>query len=210
MVEGVRIYIEGDKKNKTSNISLREGFSVFFDVLREKARERKIKFDIILCGSSAETFRDFQFGVRSHPNSFVTFLIDSDDELDNQDTPKSFLQKQTKSKNWEWRNVEDEQCHLMIQIMESWLIADIETLKNYYGKDFHANSIPKNKNIEKVPKLDVENSLAKATKDTKKGVYHKVKHGAELLTKVNKEIIKLKSKHCQLIFDTIKEKIDEE
>jgi Domain of unknown function (DUF4276) len=210
MVEGIRIYIEGDKKSKNSNISLREGFSTFFKDLREKAREKKIKFDVILGGSSAETFKDFLRGIKSHPNSFVAFLIDSDDEVSEDDTPKSFLQNLQKSKNWEWENVEDEQCQLMVQIMESWFLADVETLKNYYGQGFNSKTIPKTQNVEKIAKNDVESSLDKATRDTKKGVYHKIKHGAELLTKVDVINIKQKAKHCQRIFQTVEKKIDDE
>lgn len=210
MVEGIRIYIEGDKKSKNSNISLREGFSTFFNDLREKAREKHIRFDVILGGNSAETFKDFLRGVKSHPNSFVTFLIDSDDEVSEGDTPKSFLQSQEKSKNWEWKNVDDEQCQLMVQIMESWFLADIETLKSYYEQKFNSKAIPKTNDVEKVAKTDVEKSLNRATKDTKKGVYHKIRHGAELLSRIDVEIIKQRANHCQRIFQTIEEKIDGE
>lgn len=203
MVEGIRIYIEGDKKSKNSNISLREGFSTFFNDLREQARERGIRFDVILGGSSAETFKDFLLGMKSHPNSFVAFLIDTDDEVSEEDTPKSFLQKHQKSKNWDWKNVEDKQCQLMVQIMESWFLADIETLQDYYGQGFNSKAIPKNNNVEKIAKNDVENSLDKATKDTKKGNYHKIKHGAELLTKIDAIKIRQRAKHCARIFQTI-------
>ena len=94
--------------------------------------------------------------------------------------------------------------------MESWFLADVETLKNYYGKEFNSKAIPKNNNIEKISKDDVENSLNRATKDTKKGVYHKIKHGAELLTKIDVIKIKQKAKHCQRIFQTIEKQIEGE
>lgn len=210
MVEGIRIYIEGDKKSKNSNISLREGFSNFFNDLRDKAREKHIRFDVILGGNSAETFKDFLRGVKSHPNSFVTFLIDSDDEVSEEDTPKSFLQKQEKSKNWEWKNVGDEQCQLMVQIMESWFLADVETLQSYYGQKFNSKAIPKTNDVEKIAKLEVENSLNRATQNTQKGIYHKIKHGAELLTRIDVIKIKQRAKHCQRIFQTIEEKIEGE
>lgn len=210
MVEGIRIYIEGDKKSKTSNISLREGFSTFFNDLREKARENRLKFDVILCGNSAETFKDFLLGVKSHPNSFVAFLIDSDAEVGGEDSPKSFLQQQLKSKNWELKNVDDNQCHLMVQIMESWFLGDVETLKNFYGQKFNSNAIPKTKDVEKIQKDNVESSLNSATRETQKGIYseNKLKHSAELLSKINVEIIRQRAKHCERIFQTIEEIID--
>lgn len=210
MVEGIRIYIEGDRKSKTSNISLREGFSTFFKDLREKARENKIKFDVILGGNSAETFKDFLLGVKSHPNSFVAFLIDSDEEVSEEDSPKSFLQKQTKSKNWNLKNVDDNQCHLMVQIMESWFLADVEALKSFYGQKFNSKSVSKNKDIEKIPKSSVEISLDTATKETQKGIYceNKLKHSAELLSKIDVIKIRQRAKHCDRLFQTIEEIID--
>jgi Domain of unknown function (DUF4276) len=207
MVEGIRIYIEGDKKSKNSNISLREGFSSFFSELKEKAKEKRIKFDVILCGNTSETYKDFLLGVKYHQNSFVAFLIDSDDEIGKAETPKSFLQRQEKSKNWDFENVEDNQCHLMVQIMESWFLADIETLKSFYGQNFKHNAIPKQPNIEKIGKLDVEKSLDKATNETSKGAYHKTKHGSELLTKIETAKVKEKAKHCNRLFETIIENI---
>lgn len=211
MVEGIRIYIEGEKKNKTSNISLREGFSTFFNDLRTKARENRIKFDVILCGNSAETFKDFLLGIKSHPKSFVAFLIDSDAEVNEEDSPKLFLQKQDKSKNWDWKLVKDEQCHLMVQIMESWFLADVEALKGFYNQQFNQNAIPKTKDVEKISKDIVESSLNNATKKTQKGIYseNKLKHSSELLSRINVEIVKERAKHCERIFQILEEKIED-
>ncbi len=203
MVAGIRIYIEGGKQSKNSNISLREGFSAFFGELKEKAREKRIKFDVVLCGNSAETYKDFLIGVKYHQNSFVAFLIDSDNEVSEKDTPKSFLQKQEKSRNWNFENVENEQCHLMVQIMESWFLADVETLKSFYGQNFKHSVIPRQPNVEKIVKLDVESSLDKATNKTSKGKYHKIKHGADLLSKIETAKIRVKAEHCNRLFETI-------
>jgi Domain of unknown function (DUF4276) len=205
MVEEIRIYIEGDtkRKGKNSKISLGQGFNSFFKELDEKAKEKKVKFRLIMCGSTAETFKDFLLGVKSHQNSFVAFLIDADNEVGDNETPKSFLQKQEKSRNWNFENVKDEQCHLMVQIMESWFLADVETLKSFYGQNFKHNAIPKQPNIEKIAKPDVEKSLDKAASETNKGKYHKIRHGAELLSKIETGKVRAKAAHCNRLFETI-------
>jgi Domain of unknown function (DUF4276) len=207
MVEGIRIYVEGDakRKGKYSQTSLRQGFHEFFKDLREQAKAKRVRFDIILGGNKSETFKDFQRGIKSHQGSFVSFLIDSDNEIGENETAKSFLEKQNKS--WSWKNVTEDQCHLMVQIMESWFVADVETLKSFYGNNFSANAIPKHDDLEKVAKVDIEKSLKKATEKTAKAEYNKIKHGAELLAKMDIHKVRAKSKHCELLFSTLENKL---
>jgi hypothetical protein len=208
MVEEIRIYIEGDTKQKGKNtdIALREGFHNFFGELIEKAREKSIKFRIILCGSKFITFKDFLNGAKIYPNSFVSFLIDADNAVAENETAKSFLQKQ--NAEWYWQTVNEEQCFLMVQVMESWFFADIDTLETYYGQNFNRNALRQNSNVEKIAKSDVENGLANATKNTQKGEYHKTKHGAKLLELINPQKVREVAPHCKRLFETIAKKIE--
>jgi hypothetical protein len=53
--------------------------------------------------------------------------------------------------NWKKpSNGNDTYCHLMIQMMETWFLVDIDTLKDYYGKGFNENAMPKQKDIENI------------------------------------------------------------
>ncbi len=206
MVKEIRIFIEGGSKgqDRFSSQKLRIGFASFLSELVAEAREKKIRFNINICGSTDQTFRIFQSANKKTNNSFLCFLVDSDKPLEDDDTPKSFLQRE-KTLNFE--NVKDEQCHLMVQIMESWFLADVETLKTFYGQKFKPNTIRKQTNIEKIAKLDVEKSLDKATNETSKGKYHKIKHGAELLGKIETAKVREKSEHCNRLFETMVEKL---
>jgi hypothetical protein len=76
--------------------------------------------------------------------------------------------------------VDDHNCHLRVQTMEAWFIADIPTLKKFYGQDFQENSIPKDDNVEIISKDILEPTLKTATGSTSKGEYHKVKHAYKL------------------------------
>ena len=51
---------------------------------------------------------------------------------------------------WSMAGMEDEHIHLMVQVMESWVIADLEALKKFYGSDFNSNAIPKNSDRKQV------------------------------------------------------------
>lgn len=209
MVKEIQIYIEGDtsKKGKNSAISLTKGFHYFFNDLQEKAKKKNILIRPILCGSTDLTFRIFQGANRNSNNAFLCFLVDSDKPLEDKDTPKIFLQRE---KKWNLKNINENQCHLMVQIMESWFLADVETLKTFYSQKFNSSAIPKTKDVEKIHKTNVESSLDKATKKTQKGIYceNKLRHSAELLIKIDVIKIRQRAKHCERLFQTIEEIID--
>lgn len=203
----IRIYIEGDtqRKGKNSNISLRQGFHTFLSELIEDARDKGIKFQIVMSGSKSETFKYFLIGNKNHKDSFVSFLIDSDAPVGEKETAKSFLQKQ--NPGWDFQNVGEDQCHLMVQISESWFLADVEALRSFYGKKFQEKKIPKTDDVEKIDKTKVENSIKDATKKTEKGEYHKTRHGPALFQKISPEKARNSASFCRRLFDVVSGKI---
>jgi Domain of unknown function (DUF4276) len=206
MVKEIQIFIEGGSKgqDRFSSQKLREGFSMFFGEIIEKIRNQNIKFRINICGSTDQTFKIFTSANVKMTESFLCLLVDSDKPLKESDTPRIFLERE---KKWDLKGISEDQCHLMVQIMESWFLADVETLKTFYGNNFFENAIPKHKDIEKVVKSDIEKSLKKATENTTKAEYHKIKHGAELLAKIDINKVRAKSKHCELLFSTFENKL---
>ncbi len=80
-----------------------------------------------------------------------------------------------------------DQVYSMVQMMESWLLADPEALANYYGQDFHAANLPRNPNVEQVSKTDIERGLTAAVRNTGEKHYHKVKHGFDLIGKADEQ-----------------------
>ena len=94
--------------------------------------------------------------------------------------------------------------HLMVQTMETWIVADSEALKSYYGNSgFKAKGLPKATNLETVPKAAVESSLRTATEETQKGRYQKIKHASDLLKRIDVERVKNRCSHCRRLFDKI-------
>ena len=92
----------------------------------------------------------------------------------------------------------------MVRLMESWFLADKEKLAGFYGRDFNPKVLPKNKNVEKIPKDDVLTGLKNATRNTSKGEYGKGAHSGEILQKINPDPVRKSSEHCERMFAAIK------
>lgn len=207
MPREIRIYIEGDtsQKGKNTDITLRQGFNHFFRELIDEAKSRNITLRPITYGSKFETFKKFLDGVEAYQDSFVLFLLDSDAPLEDGETPKAFLQKQ--NPKWDLHKAEENQCHLMVQMMESWFFADKDALAEFYGQKFNRNALSKNTNVEKIKKATIESGLENATKNTQKGIYHKTRHGAKILELINPQKVHKSAPNCKRLFDGIFEQL---
>jgi len=148
------------------------------------------------------TLEDFKNALKAHPHAFNVLLVDAEAPVNS-----SACQHLKQRDNWSFTHFDDEQCHLMVQTMEAWLIADIEALKKFYGNGFNENAIPKNPNVEQIDKQQLEPSLTAATRKTSKGKYHKIQHASKLLALLNVDKIRTASSHCNRIFTTLTQKM---
>ena len=204
MVKEIRIYVEGGGDGKNTKTPVRKGFSGFFTDLISEARKKRIKWRIIACGPRNTAYTDFITAMQSHSDAFNVLLVDSKSPV--KMSPWEHLKDQDR---WELQESHNEQCHLMVQMMESWLIADIEALKKFYGQDFNENKIPDNHNVEDISKAAIEVSLKAATRKTQKGRYHKIYHGPKILELVDTQKVRKAAYHCERLFTTLSEKMDE-
>jgi hypothetical protein len=202
MVKEIRLYIEGGGNSKNTKFLMHQGFNKFFSPIAELAQTHKIRWKIIICGSRNNAFRDFSIALKAHPNAFNVLLVDAEGPVNT-----TACQHLKQRDNWELAQVDDEQCHLMVQTMEAWLIADIDTLKKFYGQGFKENSIPKNPNVEQIDKQQLEPSLKAATRKTSKGEYHKIQHASKLLALLNVDKVRLAAPHCERIFTVLTQKM---
>ena len=81
VVTGIRIYVEGGGDGRTSKRALRQGFGGFFDELRSTARDRKIRWDVIICGSRQSTFKLFRNSLIYDSRAFNILLFDSEEPV---------------------------------------------------------------------------------------------------------------------------------
>lgn len=198
----IRIYVEGGG-DKDGKARMRQAFSQFLSESRDAARERRARWLIIPSGSREETYRNFRRGVADHPEARVFLLVDADRPVPG--TPREHLAGG--ETRWNLTSVEDDQCHLMAQVMESWFLADPDAMARFYGPGFGAKQIPARQNVEEVPKAEVEAALKNATAKTKKGEYHKIQHGAPILESLNPDLVRSRAPHCDRLFKALQEAI---
>lgn len=205
MVKEIRIYIEGGGDSHKTKSFIRQGFSQFFKELVNEAKNNKIKWNITICGTRNNAFRDFKNALKSHPNAFNILLVDAEAPV-KKNSPWEHLKLRD---NWDKpAGVDDDNCHLMVQTMEAWFIADIATLKKFYGQGFKESGIPKTTNVETIAKDDLERILKTATVGTTKKEYHKINHAYQLLESLDVTKVRQSSPYCDRLFNTLKEKIN--
>lgn len=175
----------------------------FLSPLKRMARDHRIKWSVVACGSREDTFDLFRSACRNHhPNAFNLLLVDAEAAL--KGDPPTHLQA---CDGWDLGDVEPECCHLMVQVMEAWLIADPEALANFFGDGFREGSLPGHPDVEQVDKTDLMKRLKRATKDSRKGRYHKIHHGPKILGRLDSEKVRSRARHCDRLFETLEKAI---
>lgn len=205
MIEGIRIYIEGGGDHRDTRAALRFGFGEFFKSLREKARHKNMRWNITVCGTRRFAFNAFCEALRSRSESFCILLVDSESSVSQ--TPWEHLLKRD---SWLNPGAGDEHCHLMVQTMETRLIADRQALERFYGQNFNTNRIPATEDVETIEKASLEPALKEATRRTQKGEYHKTRHGPKILEMLDYTGVCEKAHYCRRLFDTLTRVLDGE
>ena len=160
--------------------------------------------EVVLCGSRTHAFEDFK-NAPADGQSLALLLVDAE---------RPVKAPAVNAKPWEhlkqspdgWirpKTVTDEQCHLMVEVMESWFLADVEALETYYDQGFKRSMLPRNTNIESVSKQDVIRGLSRATRDTSKRKYDKGKHSFEILADLNPTRVRQKSPYAERFLSTL-------
>ena len=194
MVSEIRIFVEGDK-------ALLNGFRAFLKPVIDVVRQRRIRFQLVSCKSTDETIKDFMDAVHLRPEVFNVLLIDSD-RPDNGRLIASLKNRSTWD-NQIGANVQDDQLHFMVQVMESWFLADNNALATYYGRGFQANRLRPNPNVEQIPGNDVISGLQAATRNTSQKRYHKTKHAPALLQAIDSDKVRNAAPNCRRLFTAL-------
>ncbi len=152
------LFVEGT--DDTSNGDLRRGIYKLLklDELPKKPR-------IVMGGNKPETIKKFR---NSRFDALCFLLIDLD-------APESDRKKQLTSNDLEEH---DTQVFFMVQEMEAWFLSQPAILDKYYGDSSISKNAPKRPPQELT---DPKGDLRALTKKTRKGPYHEVAHGADLL-----------------------------
>ncbi|HBW56813.1 MAG TPA: hypothetical protein DEF27_03040 [Oscillatoriales bacterium UBA8482] len=211
MVE-IRIYVEGGGDGQKTKNTFRIGMSQFLQRLTGRS------VICVVCVSRNDACRNFKNALKSHPDAINLLLVDSeglvntltiDPNADPEEKDRvmglSARQHLINRDPWEGylSGIDEHDIHLMVQFMESWLIADIDTLAQIYGQGFNKTAIPRNNNVEEIPKDTIESALNRATERTQKGRYQKIYHAAKILEIIDVSIVRKKAPYCDRLFRRI-------
>lgn len=177
----------------------RRGFGQLFEKVVVDGHRPKV----IACGDRGSTYRDFQTDLRKGRKEFLILLVDSEESVSKGVTNWDHLRTR-QGDQWERPpGTADEQAHLMVQCMESWFLADREALSEYYGEGFLIDSLPGRANVEEIVKRDVEQALQHVSQPTRKGQYHKTRHGFALLAVINPARVRAASLRARMLFEVL-------
>lgn len=107
------------------------------------------------------------------------------------------------SDGWDLSGIPEDAIHLMVQIMETWIIADPKALGAYYGRGFSERKLPARTNLEEEPKTRIHDALKEATRRTGKGAYHKINHASQLLRRIDAAKVRSRCHHCERLFNEL-------
>jgi len=145
----IKIYVEGGGDTDALRSQLRQAMSKFL---------KKLKWDkmpaIVACGGREQAFDRFSTAIKQGKNAFL--LVDSEDAVapEYQGKPWRHLKQRD---DWDQpEGTKDDQCHLMVQCMESWFLADKDAVANYFGQGFNERHFPpQGHNVEVIDKDQV-------------------------------------------------------
>jgi hypothetical protein len=198
----------GIRSGKETTTGLRPGFIKFFQNLYDTAGEN-INIFLVMCGSRRDAYEDFKTALESQPEAFNVLLIDAESPVDSTVTPWDHLRNRTEDHPWilDAVNFSDDQCHLMVQTMEAWFIADLDALREFYGEGFREDGIIQGmaqyNNVETVSKDTLKVWLNAASRHAEKGKYHKTRHAPKLLELLDVDKVRKASPYCDRIFTTL-------
>jgi Domain of unknown function (DUF4276) len=181
----VKLFVEGGGDSKLLRKECRNAFSEFLSKAGCAGKMPRI----VACGDRRSAYEDFCTAVANGEEALL--LVDSEFAV-------ADAHQAGASHDWlPWHHLAqragdgwqrpltatESQCHLMVECMEAWLIADRASLGDFYGQGFRENALPKvATGIETVSKATLYTALADATKDCKpKGAYGKGAHSFKLL-----------------------------
>lgn len=203
----IKLFVEGGGDSRLLHSACREGFTNFLKNAGLAGQMPRV----FACGSRQNAYRDFCIALTHGETAML--LVDSETAVDSKhQEPGAFDPwehlRQRKADQWEKpAQARSQDCHLMVQCMEHWLLADRETLQRFFGRGFNAAALPTMENhLETLNTQQVLDALAKASKDCRtQSPYGKGEHSFKLLALINPAKVSAASPWAKRFLETLRE-----
>ena len=201
----VTVYVEGGGDRAELKRQCRKGFQELMANAGFGGRLPRV----VACGPRDSAFRSFERALRSG-DGYPILLVDSEDlvaDADRSDAnPAGAWRHLGRRDGWTRPSgSKDDQAQLMVTTMETWLLADRQTLIAYFAMS--ANALPPDADLEGRRKQDVTDALRNATQSSSKGRYHKGNHSFDLLGRVQPEELKSRLPHFRHFVETLQKRL---
>lgn len=174
-----KIYIEGGGEGQFLDTLFRQGWTAFFKAAGLEGRMPRI----IRGQGRRRTFELFVTAVENpEPGVLPLLLVDSEGPL-----AESHAEWQHLKVRDDWdrpAGARDDQAFLMVQVMETWFLADRDLLRSYFGSALRENHLKAWPSLAEVPKATVLRALDQATAACSPR-YAKGKISFEILARLN-------------------------
>ena len=174
------IYIEGGGDSKGLHVRCRQGFRQLLERCGFSGRMPRL----VACGGRSAAYGDFKTAHESNKAEYVAMLIDSENPVSNPEETWDHLRN---CDRWERPDgADDEQVLFMTTCMETWIVADRDTLRQHYGSSLQASALPSLISLEQSNRQDIQEGLKRATHNCS-NAYEKGKRSFEILGKLKPE-----------------------
>ena len=194
----VTLYIEGGGDNRRLGAQFRECWTSFFEAAGLRGHMPKV----IRGGSREQTFDRFAKMIASpSPEAVPLLLVDSESPVSGDHSAWRHLREQDG-----WRKpagAGGDDAFLMVQVMETWLLADRNALRNFFGPRFLESALGDRAELEQVPKTTVLQALRRATRECSSR-YSKGKVSFELLARVDPALVEAACPHARALLDRLR------
>jgi hypothetical protein len=195
----VKIYAEGGGEGQLLDTLFRQGWTEFF----KKAGLAGKMPSVVRGKGRARTYDLFDTAMKNRKtNELPLLLVDSEDQIKVGHTAWQHLKEHD-----DWNKptgAEDDHVFLMVQVMETWFLADREMLKTYFKSDFKDDKIPQWPKLEVVSKTSIYDALDSATAECKKK-YAKGKISFEMLSRLDPAKVEASCPAARRFLDRLRE-----
>lgn len=183
------IYVEGGASGANSkevSIRCQQAFHRLLDRMGFTGRKPRL----VACGGRGSVYDRFCTAHATQGNGYVAMWIDSEDPMADIEEAWGHLQQVRTVAQWTMpAGAQNDQVLLMTTCMETWIVADRDTLREHFNRGLNENSLPHTNGLEGKQRHAVQLALELATKDCK-NAYAKGKRSFEILEKLNPDVLK--------------------